>query len=212
MESTLSLLSLVGVAVFAASGALVAHEDKFDLVGALFLAIATAIGGGTIVDLVIGHAPVRWVGDPTPLFVAASAGLIAFAAVSVAQLPSMTHRLMIWADAAGLAVFTATGMERLTALGFDPIVCAFLAVIGASGGGMLRDVLANRTPIVFARETELYVTAAFAGAAAYLAAHALTNGTNVGGHIPLIAALAVTGAVRAAGIVFGLTLSGRRAR
>jgi len=209
MESTLSLLSLVGVAVFAMSGALVAHEDKFDLVGALFLAIATAIGGGTIVDLVIGHTPVRWVADPTPLFIAAIAGLIAYGAVSAARLPSMTHRLMIWADAVGLAVFTATGMERLVTLGFDPIVCAFLAAVGASGGGMLRDVLANRTPIVFARETELYVTAAFAGAAAYLAVRALVG---EGAHLPLIAALVVTGVVRAAGIVFGLTLSGKKTR
>lgn len=203
MELALSILSLVGVAVFAISGALLADEERFDLVGALFLSVATAIGGGTLVDVVIGHTPVRWIENPTPLLIAASAGLSAFV---LARFVRMPHAALIWADAAGLSVFTATGMERLTALGFDALVCVFLAALGASGGGMLRDVLANRTPIVFSPETELYVTAAFAGGAAYLAAAALTPAPQA----PLIAALAVTGAVRAAGIVFGLRLGTMR--
>ncbi|MET0183158.1 MAG: TRIC cation channel family protein [Caulobacterales bacterium] len=203
METTLAILALIGVAVFAISGALVAKEENFDLIGALFLSIATAIGGGTIVDLLIGHTPVRWIETPTPLLIAGAAGLIAFAATSAIKFP---HAALLWADAAGLAVFTATGMERLTSLQLHPIVCVFLAAIGGAGGGILRDVLANRTPIVFSPETELYVTGAFAGGAAYLATDAITNQT----HAPLIAALIVTGAVRAAGIIFGLRLGPRR--
>jgi len=204
METTLSFFSLFGIAVFAASGALVAEEERFDLVGALFLAVATAIGGGTLVDLLIGHAPVLWIESPAPLFVAGAAGLLVFAAANIAKPP---HALLLWADAAGLALFTAAGMERLTQLKLDAVVCVFLAAIGATGGGILRDVLANRTPIVFSRETELYVTAAFAGGAAYLAVDAFAAHT----HAPLIASLLVTGAVRAAGIVFKITL-GRKHR
>lgn len=204
MESTLALLSYVGTAVFAASGALVADEERFDLVGALFLSIATGLGGGTIVDLAIGHAPVRWVETPAPLWIAGGAGLATFLLARWARPP---HAALIWADAAGLAVFTATGMERLSAQAFDPIVCMFLAAVGASGGGILRDVLANRIPIVFSPETELYVTAAFAGAIAYLIAEAAAP---EGLHAALIAALIVTGAVRAAGIVFKLRLGTMR--
>lgn len=203
MESTLALLSYVGTAVFAASGALLADEERFDLVGALFLAIATGLGGGTIVDLVIGYAPVRWVETPAPLWIAGASGLSAFLLARIVRMP---HTALIWADAAGLAVFTATGMERLTQQAFDPIVCIFLAAVGASGGGILRDVLANRTPIVFSPETELYVTAAFAGGVAYLAADALMDAQ----HAAMIAALGVTALVRAAGIVFKLRLGTMR--
>lgn len=203
MESMLALLSYIGTAVFAASGALLADEERFDIVGALFLAIATGLGGGTIVDLVIGYAPVRWVETPAPLWIAGGSGLAAYLLARVMRMP---HTALIWADAVGLAVFTATGMERLTKQAFDPIVCIFLAAVGASGGGILRDVLANRTPIVFSPETELYVSAAFAGGIAYLAANALLAAPHAG----MIAALAVTGFVRAAGIMFKLRLGTMR--
>ncbi|GAM96453.1 inner membrane protein [alpha proteobacterium U9-1i] len=209
MDAALAILSLIGTAVFAASGALVADEDRLDLVGALFLAVATAIGGGTIVDLLIGHTPVRWIETPTTLWLAAAAGTATFLLTRVlrgGKHASITHAALLWADAAGLAVFTATGMERLSALDIDPVVCVFLAAIGASGGGILRDVLANRTPIVFSPETELYVTAAFAGGAAYYAAEAFTNAPQA----PLIVALVVTGAVRAAGILFHIKLGTMR--
>lgn len=203
MESAFSILSLIGVAVFAASGALLAEEERFDLVGALFLAVATAIGGGTLVDLLIGYAPVRWIESPAPLLVAGAAGLVVFAGASIVKPP---HALLLWADAAGLALFTAAGMKRLAPLDLHPMVWVFLAAIGASGGGILRDVLANRTPIVFSRETELYVTAAFAGGGAYLLVDAISPLAEA----PLIAALLVTGAVRTAGIVFKITLGRRR--
>jgi|CXWL01.1.fsa_nt_gi uncharacterized membrane protein YeiH len=209
MDQALALLSLIGAAVFAASGALVADEERLDLVGALFLAVATAIGGGTIVDLLTGHTPVRWIETPLTLWLAASAGLATFLLTRISRPASpakITHAALLWADAVGLAVFTATGMERLSVLALDPVVCVFLAAIGAAGGGILRDVLANRTPIVFSPETELYVTAAFAGGAAYYAVAALTPMPQA----PLIAALAVTGAVRAAGIVFGIRLGTMR--
>jgi uncharacterized membrane protein YeiH len=209
MDSALALLSLIGAAVFAASGALVADEEKLDLVGALFLAVATAIGGGALVDVLIGHTPVRWIENPTPLWIAAAAGVATFLLVRVTGMAAhagTTGTALVWADAVGLAVFTATGMERLHAMSFDPMVCVFLAAIGAAGGGILRDVLANRVPLVFSPETELYVTAAFAGGAAYLIADVLA----IARPAPLIAALAVTGAVRAAGIVFGIRLGAMR--
>jgi uncharacterized membrane protein YeiH len=194
MESTLAFLSLVGAAVFAASGALVANEERFDLVGALFLSVVAGLGGGTIMDLVIGAPMVRWVRDPAPLWIAVAAGICVFLLARFARLPG---RALLWADALGLAVFTATGMDRLVHLAIDPAVAIFLTAVGASGGGILRDVMANRTPIVFSGE--LYVTAAFAGSAAFLIARAAGSGAQA----PLAAALVITALVRGGAILFG---------
>lgn len=191
----LAFVSLIGTAVFAASGALVAEQERFDIVGALFLSVAAGLGGGTIVDLLIGHGPVRWVESPAPLWTAAGAGVVSFLAVRVMRPPL---KLLDWADALGLAVFTASGMERLAALDLQPGIAVVLAAIGACGGGIVRDVIANRAPLVFSGE--LYVTAALIGAGAYLAADALAPGMG------LIAALLVTAALRGAGLLFGLRL------
>jgi uncharacterized membrane protein YeiH len=193
----LTPFSLVGVAVFAASGALAADRERFDIVGALFLSVAAGLGGGTVVDLLVGKSPVRWVEDPTPLWIAAGAGALVFVAVRVVRPPL---RALDWADAAGLAVFVATGMERLAAQPIAPAMAVVLAAIGASGGGIVRDVLANRAPLVFSGE--LYVTAALLGGAAYLAAEAWTPWASAG----LCAALIATALVRGAGLVFGLRL------
>jgi uncharacterized membrane protein YeiH len=191
----LTPFSLIGTAVFAASGALAADQKRFDIVGALFLSVAAGLGGGTMVDLLIGHAPVRWVADSTPLWIAAAAGAVVFVGVRYVRPPLKT---LDWADAAGLAVFAATGMERLTAAPLAPAMAVLLTAIGACGGGIIRDVLANRAPLVFSGE--LYVTAALLGAAAYLGAEALAGGAG------LWAALIVTALVRGAGLIFGIRL------
>lgn len=187
--------SLIGTAVFAASGALAADSKKFDIVGAIFLSVAAGLGGGTMVDLLIGHAPVRWVANPTPLWIAIGAGALVFVAVRYVR---ALLKALDWADAAGLAVFTATGMERLAHLPLSPAIAVVLTALGASGGGIVRDVMANRAPLVFAGE--LYVTAALLGGGAWLGAEALAPGAG------LWAALVVTALVRCAGMLFGLKL------
>ena len=193
----LALYSLIGTAVFAASGALAADRERFDIVGAVFLAVAAGLGGGTLVDLLIGHAPVRWVTDPTALWVAVATGALVFLAIRVVRPPL---RLLDWADAAGLAVFTATGMERLTQLDLLPSIAVVLTAIGACGGGIIRDTVANRAPLVFSGE--LYVTATLAGSAAFLLADAFAPIAQAG----LISALAVTAIVRGAALAFNLRL------
>lgn len=203
MEATLLYLGLVGTAVFAASGAVVANDERFDLIGAVFLAVVAGLGGGTIVDLVSGVEPVRWVANATPLWVAIGAGVVTFVAARWLKLP---EKSLNWLDAAGLAVFTAEGMERLIGLGIDPATSVFLASIGASGGGILRDTLANRRPLVFDPQTELYVTAALAGGVSFLIAQA----ADAPDRWPLYIAIGVTFLVRGAGIIFGLrVLAGR---
>jgi uncharacterized membrane protein YeiH len=196
MEVTLAVLSLLGTAVFAASGALVAAEKQFDLIGAVFLSVAAGLGGGTLVDLLIG-AQVRWLSAPEPLWAALLSAVVVFEAVRFGTPP---HQTLVWADALGLALFTATGIQRLTPIYFDPAVTVFLTTIGAAGGGIVRDVLANRAPLVFSGE--VYVTAAMIGALVY---YVIKLGGG-GEPIALVAALALTFAVRAASIAFSIRL------
>lgn len=196
MEITLAVLSLLGTAVFAASGALVAAEQRFDVIGALFLSVAAGIGGGTIVDVALG-APVRWLQAPEMLWVAMLSAVVVFEAVRWGAPPEKTLQ---WADAAGLALFTATGIQRLIGLDLDPAVTIFLVAVGASGGGIVRDMLANRVPLVFVGE--IYVTAALLGALSF---YALKLADAHDGWA-LVAALVVAFAVRAAGIVHSIRL------
>ena len=194
MDAALFVLSILGTAVFAASGALVAAEKRFDLVGAVFLSVAAGLGGGTIVDVLLG-GPVRWLAAPEPLWAALVSAVVVFEAVRFGAPPEKT---LVWADAAGLALFTATGVQRFAALHFDPFATVFLVAIAAAGGGIVRDVLANRAPLVFSGE--IYVTAAVLGALAYYAVQGAGDGW------ALAAALAVTFFLRAAGIVFAIRL------
>lgn len=196
MEIALAVLSLIGTAVFAASGALVAAEQRFDLVGAIFLAVAAGLGGGTIVDILIG-ADVRWLTAPEPLWAALASAVIVFEAVRFGAPPEKT---LVWADAAGLALFTATGMQRLIALDLDPAATVFLVAIGAAGGGIVRDVLANRVPLVFSGE--IYVTAALVGALSHFALE--TAGADEGW--TLAATVLITFTIRALGIALSLRL------
>lgn len=196
MDLTLAVLSLLGTAVFAASGALVAAEQRFDLIGAVFLSVAAGMGGGTIVDVLIGER-VRWLDTPEPLWAALFSAVVVFEVVRFGAPPEKT---LVWADALGLALFTATGMQRLIAHGLDPAVTIFLTALGAAGGGIVRDVLANRAPLVFSGE--IYVTAALLGALSYYAVRL----TGAGDAWALAAALSITFAVRAAGIVFAIRL------
>jgi len=142
-------------------------------------------------------AQVRWLSAPEPLWAALLAAVVVFEAVRFGPPPEQT---LVWADAIGLALFTATGIQRLTPIYFDPAVTVFLTVIGAAGGGIVRDVLANREPLVFSGE--IYVTAALIGALVYYVTK-LGGGGEV---VALIAALVLTFAVRAVSILFSIRL------
>lgn len=196
MDVALAVLSLLGTAVFAASGALVAAEKQFDLVGAVFLSVAAGLGGGTIADLLIGGG-VRWLSAPEPLWAALLSAVVVFEAVRFGAPPEKT---LVWADAVGLALFTATGMQRFAGMDLDPSVTIFLVAITGAGGGIVRDVLANRVPLVFTGE--IYVTASVLGALTYY----VVKLAAIGDGWALGAALAVTFLVRAVGIRFSIRL------
>lgn len=152
-------LDLFGIAVFACSGALAAGQKRMDLFGVLVLAFVTAVGGGTLRDLVIGVTPVFWVRDPVYVWVAIGAGALTFVA---AHLRRISSDILIVADALGLAVFTVLG----TRVGVDQIgpgaISAITGVMSGVAGGIIRDVLANRVPLIFRQE--IYASAALLGA------------------------------------------------
>ncbi len=158
-----TLLDTLGVIVFAITGALVAARRQMDPVGFIVVGTATAIGGGTLRDLVLGVRPVFWVTDQTVLVISMLAALGTFwAARSVSKI----YRLLLWLDAVGMAVFAVAGTQKAADLGAAPVVCVLMGVMTASFGGLIRDILCGETPLLFHKE--IYATAALIGAGLWL--------------------------------------------
>ena len=142
-------------------------------------------------------AAVTWLTRPELLWAALVSAFVVFESVRFIKVPD---KALAWADAAGLALFTATGMKSLLALDIDPAVTLFLSAIGATGGGIVRDVLANRPPMVFSGE--IYVTAALLGSLTYL----LCNINQAPEWWSMSGAILVTFLIRSAGILFQIRL------
>lgn len=163
IDLVLTAFDLAAAGVFAASGALAASRKQFDIVGFVWLALATGVGGGTARDLLLG-APVFWIVDPTPATVCVAVGVVMhFFASSVES----RYRLLLQLDALGMALVTVVGVAKGVAFGAGVLVAAAMGVCTAVVGGVLRDLLA-REPSALARR-EIYVTASLAGALAYIA-------------------------------------------
>lgn len=152
----------LGVAVCAATGALAGRGKRVDLFGVVVLALVTAVGGGTLRDLVLGATPVFWVRDGSFVVTAVAVALLTFA---WGRLGKMPHGFLSIADAFGLALFTTVGTERSLAHGASPVVAVALGVVTGVAGGIIRDALSGEVPLVFRPSVYLYATAAFCGAA-----------------------------------------------
>lgn len=160
LATTLVVLDLVGIFVFAVTGALVAVRKHLDLFAALVLAGVTGLGGGFIRDVLIGATPPAALADWRYLLVPVAAGLLTFAFhPTIGRL----ERVVTLFDAFGLALFCVTGALKAVEYGLGPLPAALMGMVTGIGGGILRDVLAGRVPIIF--EGVLYATPALAGAA-----------------------------------------------
>ena len=157
-------LQLVGAVVFATSGALAAGRRRMDVLGVMVIAIVTAIGGGTIRDLLLDRRPVFWIEDPSHLVVSILAAVLTLVYARFRRPP--THSLAI-ADALGLALFTIVGAQIAQQKLTDPMLVVVMGTMTGVAGGVIRDVLSAEIPLIF-RKGELYATAAIAGAALYL--------------------------------------------
>lgn len=155
----LLVLDLVGIAVFAASGALTGVQKQLDLFGVVFLSGATAIGGGFIRDALIGATPVAALGDWRYLVTPAVVGVLVFRVhPTVARLA----RPLLVLDAAGLGLFAVAGARKALDHGIGTVGACGIGMLTAIGGGIIRDVLVREVPTVLHRE--IYATAALAGA------------------------------------------------
>lgn len=158
-STTLVVLDLVGIFVFAISGALVAVRKELDVLGVLVLAGVTGLGGGFLRDVLIDAAPPAALEDWRYLMVPVAAGLVTF--LYHPALGRM-ERLVNVFDAFGLALFCVAGALKAVDYGLGPLPAALLGMTTGIGGGMMRDVLAGRVPVIF--RGELYATPALAGA------------------------------------------------
>ena len=159
MAETLVTLDLVGIFVFAISGALVAVRKRLDIFGVLVLAGTTGLGGGFLRDVLIGATPPAALADWRYLLVPVGAGLLTF---GFHPLLGRMERMVNVFDAFGLALFCVAGALKALDYGLGPVPAALMGMVTGIGGGMLRDVLAGRVPVVF--RGELYATPALAGA------------------------------------------------
>lgn len=158
VEMLLYGIGLVAVAVNAASGVLEAGRRPFDLFGMVVVALAAALGGGSLRDVLLDRT-VFWIADQTYLIAAVAAGLATFALVRLVKLPT---KLFLLPDAVGLALFTVSGTQAALVVGAPWLVASLMGVITGVFGGILRDMLCNEVPLVFSGE--LYATASWSGA------------------------------------------------
>ncbi|WP_116597977.1 trimeric intracellular cation channel family protein [Primorskyibacter marinus] len=202
--SLLALLDYASVLVFALTGALVASRAQLDIVGFAFLACLTAVGGGTIRDVLLLRDPVFWIGAPAYIGIAVLAAVVVFFG---AHLLESRYRALLWLDACALAIAVAAGTGVALATGQTPLVVVLMGMITGCMGGLMRDVVCNEVPLVL-KAGELYVTAAFAGSIAAVVAERMV-GTE---WMVLAACSGLTLALRAGSLAFGWQLPVYRSR
>lgn len=157
------IFELLGTFFFAISGALAIQDHHDDLFGAGFTGFVTAIGGGTLRDMMLGSYPLVWIGDIYFLYAIFAGVLIAyFFFKSLIRL----RRTFVFFDTIGISFFTILGVEKALSLGVRPEIAAIMGMFSAIMGGVIRDTLTNEIPVIFRKE--IYATACLAGAILYL--------------------------------------------
>lgn len=197
LTSLLPILDYASVAVFAVTGALVASRAQLDIVGFIFIACLTSVGGGTLRDLMINRT-IFWIADPWYVGVASATAIIVF---FTAHLLESRYRAILWFDAISLAIAVPAGVAAAYSLGFSWPIVLIMGMVTSCLGGLMRDVVCNEVPLVLL-EGELYASCALAGAAAFVIAaqFGLSPGWN-----SLICGMSIF-ALRAGSMMFGWKL------
>lgn len=157
-------LEVLGTGFFAISGALAANDKaQPDWFGAGFIGFITAIGGGSLRDILLGSYPLVWVNDLNFVYVIMIG--VVLASVFFKVLIKLRRTFFLF-DTIGIAMFTIVGTEKAMSLGVHPVIAAIMGMFSAVMGGVIRDVLTNEIPIIFKKE--IYATACLLGAIAYL--------------------------------------------
>jgi len=198
LRRILHLLDLAGVAVFAVSGALAAGRVGLDLLGVVVLAAVTAIGGGTLRDLLLDRHPIFWIRDPRYLYVIGATALLTVIGARLWPFPHGDALLI--ADALGLALFALTGAELAEEARLPAIIVVLTGTMTGVAGGVMRDVLTAQVPLILRHD--IYATAAIAGIALYL----LLQRLGLPRGAAFAAGLAAVAGLRLASIAWGLQL------
>jgi len=155
-------IDILGTIAFAISGVLVAMNKKMDLFGILIIAFVTAVGGGTLRDILIGQTPVGWMKDMTFTYVIL--GSAVFAVIARNKINYLRTSLFLF-DTIGIGLYTVIGVEKGLSAGLHPIICIALGTMSACFGGVIRDILCNEIPVIFRKE--IYATACILGGLSY---------------------------------------------
>lgn len=162
-----SLLLVVGTIAFGVSGAAAAMRAGMDLVGVLVLALVVAVGGGSIRDAALNDLPMWWIDEPWTMAVSAGVAALLIPFRTRFRGSPDSWRIVLFADAVGLAVFVVTGASVALSLGFDSWVAILMGVVTGVGGGVIRDVLVNEKPAILTGQ--VYAIAGLAGSALFVA-------------------------------------------
>lgn len=161
--SLFNILDLLGTMAFAISGALAAMNRKLDLFGIFIIAFVTAVGGGTVRDVLIGNTPVMWMENTLYIYLI---GLVSILAIIFRNKIYYLKTSLFLFDTIGLGVFTITGVEAGIQNNLDPILCIALGAMTGTFGGVIRDILCNEIPVIFRKE--IYATASIIGGLAFI--------------------------------------------
>ncbi|TXD48418.1 trimeric intracellular cation channel family protein [Polaribacter sp. IC073] len=195
--SVIYVLDILGTFAFAISGALVALDKKFDIFGVIIIAFVTAVGGGMLRDVLINAHPINWIADLNYLYVIFTAVMFTFLFKSKIAYLSKTMFLF---DTIGISVFTLLGLEKALAIDLHPIIALVMGMVSAVFGGVLRDVLTTKIPLIF--EKEIYASACLSGGIVYL----ILNYFRVDENINFIISAAVVVIIRVIAVRFHLEL------
>lgn len=155
-------IDILGTIAFAISGVLVAMNKKMDLFGILIIAFVTAVGGGTLRDILIGQTPVSWMKDMTFTYVILGSAI--FAVIVRNKINYLRTSLFLF-DTIGIGLYTVVGVEKGLSADLHPIICIALGTMSACFGGVIRDILCNEIPVIFRKE--IYATACILGGLSY---------------------------------------------
>ncbi len=200
LDAILNVITVAGLAAFTVSGVIEAKRKDMDAFGCISVAFITALGGGTLRDLLLGRYPLFWIAHE---WYAAGIFVLAAALYYASRWKALPERAILIPDALGLGLFSVTGATYALEAHTSYFIATVMGIITGVFGGVLRDVICQQIPTVFAR-TQLYATCALAGILAYV----VLDHVGVDARWSLPAAVAVTFAARMAAIRFDLRLPG----
>jgi uncharacterized membrane protein YeiH len=178
------VIAVIGTIGFATSGVMAAAESDMDWLGALVLAVVVSIGGGTLRDVLIGNLPVTWVRDEWPVWVGLATGIVGITLLRVRPSTRLTHGVpYLAADAVGLGAFVVLGTSISLEAGTSAFIAVLMGVITGVGGGVVRDVLTSRRPMVLVGQ--VYAVAGLCGAVAHVALDAADSREEVKVWVPI---------------------------